>query len=345
LLLSCDNTGHEISYTKFRQELGKGNIASITVSGEKITGQFKKPIKTSIPGPSPLPGSDQAGDDFRSTDADLWAAPDFVTFIPSFGDPQLFSLLEKQGVQVNSKPKPKSGWGSITSILLFVMIIGIGFAFLRRTKQSSNLFSSGNLTQLQEYRRGGKTVSFNDVAGSEAPKAELREIVEFLKGPQRFQRLGGRVPKGGLLIGPPGTGKTLLARAVAGEAGVPFFSISGSDFMEIYVGVGASRVRNMFKKAKAKAPCIIFIDELDSIGAQRGLGYGGGHGEREQTLNQLLSELDGFQPNDSVIVLAATNRPDILDPALLRPGRFDRHINVDLPVTQGAPRHPRAAQS
>jgi cell division protease FtsH len=329
-LQGCDDTNQEISYTAFRQQLEKGNIASITVSGERITGQFKKPIQTTIPDKAPY--EETSKDKGANPLARSWAVPDFVTFIPSFGDPGLLALLETQGVEVNTRPNSTIGWVNISSILFFFMLFSIAFVLLRRMKVSTHdVFSSANLTQLREYTHRGKRVRFSDVAGSAAPKAELQEIVDFLKNPQRFQRFGGRVPKGALLIGPPGTGKTLLARAVAGEAGVPFFSISGSDFMEMYVGVGASRVRGMFKKAKARSPSIVFIDELDSIGAQRGLGYGGGHGEREQTLNQLLSEMDGFEANDKVIILAATNRPDILDKALLRPGRFDRHINVDLP--------------
>jgi cell division protease FtsH len=331
LLQSCGDTSRQISYTKFRQEVEKGNVALITVSGDEITGQFKKPLESPVQtsGP-PVPGSGTGG--YPLVNSQSWSSPDFITYLPSFGDPGLFSLLESKGVEVNTRPKPDTGWGSIGNVMFLFLLFGIGFVILRRMKiQRPDVFSSGNLAQLREYTRGPKRVSFSDVAGSEAPKAELQEIVDFLKNPKRFQRLGGRVPKGALLIGPPGTGKTLLARAVAGEAGVPFFSISGSDFMEVYVGVGASRVRSMFKKAKSRAPSILFIDELDSIGAQRGLGYGGGHGEREQTLNQLLSEMDGFEANVNVIVLAATNRPDILDPALLRPGRFDRQINVDLP--------------
>src|SRR5579872_2936567 len=187
----------------------------------------------------------------------------------------------------------------------------------------------------KRYERSKLRVTFDDVAGLEGVKHDLQEIVEFLKSPEKFQRLGAVVPKGVLLVGPPGTGKTLLARAVAGEAGVPFFSISGSEFIQMFVGVGASRVRDMFKTAKENSPCILFIDEIDAVGRVRGAGLGGGHDEREQTLNQILTEMDGFSPNESVIVLAATNRPDVLDPALLRPGRFDRHVTVDRPTKKG----------
>ena len=189
----------------------------------------------------------------------------------------------------------------------------------------------------------GKKVTFKDVAGIEEAKDELQEIVEFLKEPQKFQKLGGKIPKGVLLMGPPGTGKTLLARAIAGEANVPFFSISGSDFVEMFVGVGASRVRDLFEQGKKNAPCIIFIDEIDAVGRHRGAGLGGGHDEREQTLNQLLVEMDGFETNEGVILIAATNRPDVLDPALLRPGRFDRRVVVDRPDINGRARHPQGA--
>lgn len=336
LLTGCGDSPDKISYTKFRQELEKGNVASIVVSGDEIKGRLKKPIKepvANIPSPA-APGFLGMGEGNPVAPAETSKFTDFMTFIPSFGDQQLFSLLEKQGVEVNTDPKSEGGLNNIINILFFFMILGIALATLMRTRtvgRSPNAFSSQDTNRLREYRPLGKEKRFSDIAGVESAKAELLEIVDFLKAPKRFQRVGGRIPKGALLIGPPGTGKTLLARAVAGEAGVPFFSISGSDFMEIYVGVGAGRVRSMFKKAKQRAPSIIFIDELDSIGGQRGLGYGGGQSERVQTLNQLLSEMDGFEPNDSVIVLAATNRPDILDPALLRPGRFDRHIRVDLP--------------
>ncbi len=187
----------------------------------------------------------------------------------------------------------------------------------------------------KRHDKSKQRTTFDEVAGLENAKSELQEIVEFLKNPEKFQRLGGRIPKGVLLNGPPGTGKTLLARAVAGEAGVPFFSISGSEFIQMFVGVGASRVRDMFKTAKENSPCILFIDEIDAVGRVRGAGLGGGHDEREQTLNQILTEMDGFSPSESVIVLAATNRPDVLDPALLRPGRFDRHVTVDRPTKKG----------
>jgi cell division protease FtsH len=259
----------------------------------------------------------------------------FITYLPSFGDEELLSQLEGQEVEVETRPGQNFSWWTILlNLLPFALLIGLGYLLFRRTRtQGQGIFSMGR-SQAKLYDRTEEGTTFDDVAGAQGAKTELREIIDFLKGPERFQRLGGEIPKGVLLVGPPGTGKTLLARAVAGEAAVPFFSITGSDFMEMFVGVGASRVRGMFEDAKKAAPSIIFIDELDSIGRRRGAGLGGGHDEREQTLNQLLSELDGFEPNENVIVMAATNRPDILDPALLRPGRFDRRITVDLPTMQ-----------
>jgi cell division protease FtsH len=257
----------------------------------------------------------------------------FVTFLPTFGDEGLFALLQQNNVELITEPAQTVTWWSVLSSLLpFLLLIGIALYFLRRTQnQGENVFSMGK-SRARLYNKNKERTTFGDVAGAEGTKRELTEVVDFLKNPKRFENLGGEIPKGVLLVGPPGTGKTLLARAVAGEASVPFFSITGSDFMEMFVGVGASRVRNLFEDAKKNSPSIIFIDELDSIGRRRGAGVGGGHDEREQTLNQLLSELDGFEPNINVIVIAATNRPDILDPALLRPGRFDRRVTVDLPT-------------
>src|SRR5690349_19282768 len=222
-------------------------------------------------------------------------------------------------------------------LLPALLLLALVFFFLPRFRDP---LGGGFLTNYikspaKRYERSKLRVTFDDVAGMQNAKSELQEVVEFLKTPEKFQRLGGRIPKGVLLIGPPGTGKTLLARAVAGEAGVPFFSISGSEFIQMFVGVGASRVRDMFKTAKENAPCILFIDEIDAVGRMRGAGLGGGSDEREQTLNQILSEMDGFTPTETVIVMAATNRPDVLDSALLRPGRFDRHITVDRPTWQG----------
>ncbi|HVP79972.1 MAG TPA: ATP-dependent zinc metalloprotease FtsH [Thermodesulfobacteriota bacterium] len=308
--------GTEISYSAFRGQLEAGNVEKVTVQGEKISGEFKRSVETKNVEGKPVPYKD------------------FLTYLPSFGDNTLLPMLEAQKVDIVTQPrKDVSFWGEIlVGILPFLILIGLGIFFLRKRGfgGAQNIFSfAGSRARLYERRK--ERTTFNDVAGARGAKIELQEIIEFLKDPARIQRLGGKAPKGVLLVGPPGTGKTLLARAVAGEAEVPFLSITGSDFMEMFVGVGASRVRSMFNDAKRMAPAIIFIDEIDSIGRKRGAGIGGGQDEREQTLNQLLSELDGFEANENVIVMAATNRPDVLDSALLRPGRFDRRITVDLP--------------
>jgi len=308
--------GTQISYSAFRKEVEAGNVTKVTVEGEKISGEFKRPIE-------------QKGPENKQV-----SYKDFYTYLPSFGDDKLLPMLEDQKVDIVTEPrKDVSWWGSIlVAVLPFLILVGLGILVLRnfRAGGGQNIFNIGG-SRAKLYERRKERTTFKDVAGAHGAKIELQEVIEFLKHPDRFHRLGGKTPKGVLLVGPPGTGKTLLARAVAGEADVPFFSITGSDFMEVFVGVGASRVRNMFNEAKKMAPSIIFIDELDSIGRQRGAGIGGGHDEREQTLNQLLSELDGFEASENVIVMAATNRPDILDSALLRPGRFDRRITVDLP--------------
>jgi cell division protease FtsH len=256
-----------------------------------------------------------------------------VTNVPAFGDDRLLELLEKNGVRIRVEPEPEPSplAMALISLLPWVLLIGVGYAIFRRVSSSRGDLLSIGKSKAKLYRRSKEETTFDDVAGVDQAKTELAEIIEFLGDPARFRRLGGKPPKGVLLVGPPGTGKTLLARASAGEAGVPFYSITGSDFMEMFVGVGASRVRDLFESARRNAPSIVFIDEIDSIGRRRGSGIGGGHDEREQTLNQLLSEMDGFEPHENVIVMAATNRPDILDPALLRPGRFNRRVRVDLP--------------
>jgi cell division protease FtsH len=248
---------------------------------------------------------------------------------------QLLYRLEKAGVSIAAREADRDWWAIVWSFLPWVLIIGF-WIFIARQMQSggAKAFQFGK-SKAKLLSGDTPKVTFDDVAGADEAKYELQEIVEFLKDPKKFSRLGGRIPKGALLVGPPGTGKTLLARAVAGEAGRPFFSMSGSDFVEMFVGVGASRVRDLFEQGKAHAPCIIFIDEIDAVGRHRGAGLGGGHDEREQTLNQLLVEMDGFEANDGVILLAATNRPDVLDPALLRPGRFDRQVVVDAPDVKG----------
>jgi len=304
-----------VDYTTFRLQVQAGNVQKITVTGDKIVGDLKSPAQK----------TESNGQSIKYTH--------FVTYVPSFGDQNLFTLLQQNNVAVNVQPQSQISWISVLgSLLPFLLLIVLGYWFLRNMRsQGQSIFSMGK-SRANLYDRRKERTTFDDVAGARGAKRELEEIIDYLKSPERFQRLGGEIPKGVLLVGPPGTGKTLLARAVAGEANAPFYNITGSDFMEMFVGVGASRVRDLFKDAKKTAPSIIFIDELDSIGRRRGAGLGGGHDEREQTLNQLLSELDGFEPNVNVIVMAATNRPDILDPALLRPGRFDRRISVDLPT-------------
>ncbi len=259
----------------------------------------------------------------------------FVTYIPN--SEKILDRIEKSGSKVEVMPaKETSGWVTFfTSIIPFVIIFILFFFLLNQAQGGGSRVMNFGKSKARLYNDDKKKVRFRDVAGADEEKAELVEVVEFLKDPRKFAELGARIPKGVLLVGPPGTGKTLLARAVAGEAGVPFFSISGSDFVEMFVGVGASRVRDLFENAKKNAPCIIFIDEIDAVGRQRGAGLGGGHDEREQTLNQLLVEMDGFGANEGIIIIAATNRPDILDPALLRPGRFDRQITVDRPDVNG----------
>jgi cell division protease FtsH len=309
--------GDSISYTTFREQIQAGNVSSVVMRGERISGELIQPLER----------VDEAGQTLQYSN--------FVTYLPSTGDEELFQLLLQQNVEIETRPQEEFAWGALLiSVLPFLLLVGLAFFFLRSMRGAGG---AGGVMQMgksraQLYDKQKQGITFSDVAGAEGTKRELTEVVEYLKDPRKFSKLGGTIPKGVLLVGPPGTGKTLLARAAAGEADAPFFSITGSDFMEMFVGVGASRVRNLFEDAKKNAPSIIFIDELDSIGRRRGAGMGGGHDEREQTLNQLLSEMDGFTPNQNVIVMAATNRPDILDPALLRPGRFDRQVTVDLPT-------------
>ncbi|MDZ7780740.1 MAG: ATP-dependent zinc metalloprotease FtsH [Gemmatimonadota bacterium] len=303
-----------LPYTAFTQELRDDNVVEVTVQGEEVRGILRAPVEWV-----------EEGDTAEVTE--------FVTYMPSFGDPDLLARLDEAGVEVRTLPERDTTWIQLLlwGVLPILILGGIMLFVLRGMAGRAQSFLSIGKSQAKEHEREGPQTTFDDVAGAAGAKSELQEIVAFLKEPARFHALGAEVPKGVLLVGPPGTGKTLLARAVAGEADVSFFVITGSDFMEMFVGVGAKRVRALFDQAKENAPSIIFIDELDSIGRQRGTGLGGGHDEREQTLNQLLSELDGFEPAENVIVMAASNRPDILDPALLRPGRFDRRISVDLP--------------
>jgi len=307
----------QITYSAFVAHLESDNVQEVTVQGEEIEGTLKKPAQ--------VEGENTTGGEYTS----------FVTYLPSFGDPDLLKTLQQNNVEVRTRPeRDGTMWTSIILLLPFLFLIFVGYMQYKRMQgQSGGLFSIGK-SQAKKYDRSQEDTTFDDVAGAQGAKTELQEVVSFLKEPERIRSLGGKVPKGVMLVGPPGTGKTLLARAVAGEADVPFFSITGSDFMEMFVGVGAKRVRSLFEDAKKNAPSIIFIDEIDAIGRRRGAGLGGGHDEREQTLNQLLSELDGFEASQDVIVMCATNRPDILDQALMRPGRFDRRIVVDLPNTQ-----------
>ncbi|MFP4030634.1 MAG: ATP-dependent zinc metalloprotease FtsH [Desulfococcaceae bacterium] len=308
----------QVPYTQFKSNLKNGNLESVQVKGDQVTGQFSEPV----------PVGD--GEDLPETSR-------FLTYLPSFGDPDLMDLLEEEDVAIHTRSDDRGWLGKlIVTLLPWLLIIGF-FVYSSQMIQKrmegggGGLFNFGKSKAKRYDKTESEPATFEDVAGLDAAKQELREIVAFLKEPDRFQKLGGKLPQGLLLAGPPGSGKTLMARAVAGEADVPFYSISGSEFIEMFVGVGASRVRDMFKDAKSHAPAIIFIDEIDSIGRTRGAGLGGGHDEREQTLNQILAEMDGFEPHESVVVMAATNRPDVLDPALLRPGRFDRRINVELP--------------
>ena len=293
-----------VSLTEFLRWVDAGQVESVTLTGNEITGT--------------LTGGDR-----------------FLTYTPPQYEGLVNRLVERD-VTVTATEAANNSWATLLySWGPMLLIIGLLIFFMRQMRDGGNNLLSLGKSPAKLSSSFQKKVTFRDVAGVEEPKEELHEIVEFLKEPQKFQKLGGRLPKGVLLMGPPGSGKTLLARAVAGEANVPFFSISGSDFVEMFVGIGASRVRDLFEQGKKNAPCIVFIDELDAVGRHRGAGLGGGHDEREQTLNQLLVEMDGFESNDSVILVAATNRPDVLDPALLRPGRFDRRIVVNHPDVKG----------
>ncbi len=305
----------EITYTEYRKEVDRGNVTAVTFQGDRyVVGQLATPI--------------DAGRSAR-------AAKRFSTKLPPEVADEEVARLTERNVRIAAEEPRTSLSGVLVTFLPYLLLIGF-WIFLFRQMQAggAKAFSFGK-SKAKLLTGDTPKVTFADVAGADEAKIELQEIIEFLKDPQKFTKLGGRLPKGALLVGPPGTGKTLLAKAVAGEAGRPFFSMSGSDFVEMFVGVGASRVRDLFEQGKAHAPCIIFIDEIDAVGRHRGAGLGGGHDEREQTLNQLLVEMDGFESNDGVILIAATNRPDVLDPALLRPGRFDRQIVVDAPDLKG----------
>ena len=298
-------SNHEnLAFSNFMNEVKSKRIASVTMSGAEIYSMTNDGKK-------------------------------YVTYAPY--SPSTVDTLLENNVKVEAKPQDTSGdtlWSIIISWFPMILLVGVWIFFMRQASAGNNKAMSFGKSRARLIENT-KKVTFKDVAGADESKQELEEIVDFLKDPQKFQRLGGKIPKGVLLVGPPGTGKTLLAKAVAGEANVPFFSISGSDFVEMFVGVGASRVRDMFAQAKKNAPCLLFIDEIDAVGRHRGAGLGGGNDEREQTLNQLLVEMDGFEPNENVILIAATNRPDVLDPALLRPGRFDRQVTVSNPDVKG----------
>ena len=315
----------QIAYSRFKDEIRLDHVVSVTIQDEVLTGRFTEPLATF----------------YEETAADKSGEPpayqQFQTNLPPIDDSELIPLLETHQVVINVEP-PEAPSGFMTllaSLLPWIIIFGVWWYIYRRTSQQGGL-GGGLLSRFSKsgaslFLREASSKTFQDVAGLEEAKQELQEVIAYLQEPQKFIKLGGKMPRGILLVGPPGTGKTLMARAVAGEADVPFFSISASQFVEMFVGVGASRVRDLFTTAKANAPSIIFIDELDAVGRARGTGLGGGNDEREQTLNQMLSELDGFEPHDEVIVMAATNRPDVLDTALLRPGRFDRQVVIDRP--------------
>ncbi len=303
----------EIDYTAYRQQLDAGNIQAVTISNDNVmSGQFRQPVRV------------QNREARRFT----------VRLVTGAANDEQ-KLLYARGVRTSAQEPRFSGMSFLITVLPYVLLIGFWIFLFRQMQAGGNKAFSFGKSKAKLLSGDTPKITFADVAGADEAKVELQEIIEFLKDPQKFTKLGGRLPKGALLVGPPGTGKTLLAKAVAGEAGRPFFSMSGSDFVEMFVGVGASRVRDLFEQGKAHAPCIIFIDEIDAVGRHRGSGMGGGHDEREQTLNQLLVEMDGFESNDGVILIAATNRPDVLDPALLRPGRFDRQIVVDAPDLRG----------
>ena len=298
-----------MAFSEFLAKVDDNQVQSVVMVGHEITGE----LKTSNLG--------NGRDKFR-------------TYAPEY--PELTKKLHEKGVQIQAKPETTSPWAALLySWAPILLMIGFWIFIMRQMQSGGNKALSFGKSRAKLSSSSQKKVTFKDVSGVDEAKEELQEIIEFLKEPQKFQKLGGRIPKGVLLMGPPGTGKTLLARAGAGEANVPFFSISGSDFVEMFVGVGASRVRDLFEQGKKNAPCIVFIDEIDAVGRHRGAGLGGGHDEREQTLNQLLVEMDGFESNEGVILVAATNRPDVLDPALLRPGRFDRRIVVNRPDVKG----------
>ncbi len=332
----------EIPYTEFKRRVVDGEVAAVTFRGEVLTGRFTEGVEVTgdTGGEADDAGGGEGGEQEgpAGPETDTAGPQRFRTALPPIDDPELIGLLDEHGVTVRAEPQEPAWWmRALVGILPWLLILGlIWYAARRMQERMAGGQGPGGIfgfrqSRAKRFTHGESDITFDDVAGLDNAKRDLQEIAGFLREPKRYRSLGAKVPRGILLMGPPGTGKTLLARAVAGEAEVPFFSISGSEFIEMFVGVGASRVRDMFKSAKESAPSIIFIDEIDSVGRARGTGVGGGHDEREQTLNQILGEMDGFEPHEAVVVLAATNRPDVLDQALLRPGRFDRKVTLDLP--------------
>jgi cell division protease FtsH len=306
-VVRASNSGQkekEVNFSQFLNDVDQGNVKEVTITGQEVRGKYR---------------NDNSG---------------FHLTAPA-NYPDMIKMLKDKGVTINIRDINSGSWTWLINLAPLALLAALWFFMIRQMQTGGNKALSFGKSRARLLSMQQKKVTFKDVAGVDEAKEELKEIIEFLREAQKFQKLGGRIPKGVLLVGPPGTGKTLLARAVAGEANVPFFSISGSDFVEMFVGVGASRVRDLFEQGKKNAPCIIFIDEIDAVGRHRGAGLGGGHDEREQTLNQLLVEMDGFESNEGVILMAATNRPDVLDPALLRPGRFDRRVVVSRPDVRG----------
>ena len=303
---SAGQKDKEVNFSQFLADVDQGNVKEVTITGQEVRGKYR---------------NDNSA---------------FHTTAPA-NYPDMIKMLRDKGVTMNIRDMTSGSWPLqlLGTWAPLILLAALWFFMIRQMQTGGNKALSFGKSRARLLSMQQKKVTFKDVAGVDEAKEELKEIIEFLREAQKFQKLGGRIPKGVLLVGPPGTGKTLLARAVAGEANVPFFSISGSDFVEMFVGVGASRVRDLFEQGKKNAPCIIFIDEIDAVGRHRGAGLGGGHDEREQTLNQLLVEMDGFESNEGVILMAATNRPDVLDPALLRPGRFDRRVVVSRPDVRG----------
>jgi cell division protease FtsH len=335
LYLSQARQRSTITYDFFRDQIEKDNIQAVELAENEATGVFREP-------PAAPPRYDAQKGKLVVPEEGMRLRREFRVTLDRADQERsvLVSALRQHGVQIENRPTTDTLLVSLYLIGIFLPVGLLIFFWISYRRSRDQFMGTGFLSGFSKspakrYEPSEQAITFRDVAGLEGVKADLQEIVEYLKSPEKFQRLGGRVPKGVLLNGPPGTGKTLLARAVAGEAGVPFYSVSASEFIQMFVGVGASRVRDLFKTAKDTAPSIIFVDEIDAVGRQRGAGLGGGHDEREQTLNQILNEMDGFTQTDSVIVLAATNRPDVLDPALLRPGRFDRHITVSRPTKRG----------